>query len=139
MRSFLDTNVLLYSVSAAADETGKRETARRLLEGDDLCLSTQVLQEFYVQVTRPSGRAPWPHSRATEMIESFLIRYPAQETTVTLVRRALVTRDRFRIHYWDAAIIEAAKLMDCGRVFSEDLSHRQDYGGVEVVNPFLDG
>lgn len=138
MRSFPDTNVLLYSVSAADDETGKRAIARRLLEGDDLCLSTQVLQEFYVQVTRPSGRAPWPHSRATEMIESFLCRYPAQETTVTLVRRALVTRDRFRIHYRDAAVIEAARLMDCSQVFSEDLSHRQDYGGVEVVNPFLD-
>lgn len=72
------------------------------------------------------------------MIESFLIRYPAPETTVTLVRRALVTRDRFRMHYRDAAIIDAAKLMDCERVFSEDLSHRQDYGGVEVVNPFLE-
>lgn len=135
--SFPDTNVLLYSVSAAADETEKRETARRLLERDDLCLSTQVLQEFHVQVTRPSGRAPWSHSRATEMIESFLVRYPAQETTVALVRRALLTRERFRINYWDAAIIEAARLLGCRRVFSEDLAHRQDYGGVEVVNPFL--
>lgn len=44
--SFPSTEVLLCSVSAAADETGKRETARRLLEGDDLCFSTQVLQEF---------------------------------------------------------------------------------------------
>lgn len=135
--SFRDTNVLLYSVSAAADETGKRATARWLLEGHDLCLSTRVLQEFHAQVTRPSGRAQWSRSRATEMIESFLVRYPVQETTVARVRRALLTRERFRIDDRDAAIIEAARLMGCRRVFSEDLAHGPDYGGVEVADPFL--
>ena len=71
------------------------------------------------------------------MIESFPVRCPAQETTAAPVRRALLTRERFRIDYRDAALIEAARLMGCRRVFSEDLAHGQDHGGVEVADPFL--
>jgi predicted nucleic acid-binding protein len=49
---------------------------------------------------------------------------------------ALVTKQRYSIHYWDATIIEAARALGCDTVLSEDLSDTQDYGGVRVVNPF---
>ena len=51
---FLDTNILLYSISRDAREAAKRDRAVALLERDDGALSVQVLQEFYVQATRPT-------------------------------------------------------------------------------------
>jgi len=56
---------------------------------------------------------------------------------VELFNRATETRARFGVSYWDAAILAAAKLMGCEAVYSEDLSHRQNYDGVVVINPLL--
>jgi predicted nucleic acid-binding protein len=55
---FVDTNVLLYAVSTAPEEAAKAATARLLLEADDLALSVQVLQEFYVEASAAAGEAP---------------------------------------------------------------------------------
>jgi predicted nucleic acid-binding protein len=63
-------------------------------------------------------------------------RYPIQETTLDLVDRALAAKARWEISYWDASILEAARMMDCAEVLSEDLADGQDYGGVRVTNPF---
>ncbi len=132
---FVDTNVLLYAVSTAADERAKAGVARALLEGSDLALSVQVLQEFYVQATRVSKPDRLSHEQATTLVESFL-RYPVQETTLAVMRAALETAHRFRISYWDAAIVEAARALGCRTVLSEDLAHGTDYAGVAVENPF---
>lgn len=132
---FVDTNVLLYVVSTAPGEKRKARIARDLLESEDLGLSVQVLQEFYVQATRPRNSASLTHKQAMLLIESFL-RFPVQETTVSLVRSSLNARERFHISYWDAAIIEAARALGCNAVLSEDLSRGRDYGGVTVENPF---
>ena len=59
--------------------------------------------------------------------------------TLAVLRAALTAKERFSISYWDAAIIEAARALDCNVVLSEDLSHGQDYDGVQVVNPFRQG
>ena len=56
-----------------------------------------------------------------------------------VVHAALAICDRFRISYWDAAILEASRSLGCDVVLSEDLSDAVDYGGVRVVNPFRDG
>lgn len=133
---FVDTNVLLYAVSTVGAEAGKARLARALLEADDLALSVQVLQEFYVQATRPTRRDRLSHEQATALVEAFA-RFPVQETTLTLVRAALKTSRRSRLAYWDAAIIEAARSLGCGTVLSEDLSHGSRYSGVRVENPFL--
>lgn len=132
---FVDTNVLLYAASTADDEREKSKIALSLLEADDLALSVQVLQEFYVQATRPARRAHLTHEQATLLIESFL-RYPVQETTLQLMLSALAAKERFRVSYWDAAIIEAARARGCDTILSEDLSHGRDYAGVHVLNPF---
>jgi predicted nucleic acid-binding protein len=58
------------------------------------------------------------------------------EITTDLVLAATATRERFKISYWDAAIIEAARLLGCEVVLSEDLGDGQDYAGVRVENPF---
>jgi predicted nucleic acid-binding protein len=132
---FVDTNVLLYAVSKAEDERAKAGVAQALLEAPDLALSVQVLQEFYVQATRATKRDRLTHEQATLLVESFL-RYRAQETTVAVMRAALETSHRFRISYWDAAIVEAARALGCRTVLSEDLAHGSNYAGVTVENPF---
>jgi predicted nucleic acid-binding protein len=133
---FVDTNVLLYSVSTEMSEAGKRATAAGLLDAADLALSAQVLQEFYVQVTRPTRAVSLSSEGAKNFVRSFA-RFPVVPITVELVLAAIETSQRFRISYWDAAIIEAARQAGCAEVLSEDISHGQDYDGVEVRNPFL--
>jgi len=132
---FVDTNVLLYAVSTDPAEARKAAVARELLEADDLALSVQVLQEFYVQATREGRPGRLTHEQAALLIESFL-RFPAQDTTMALLRGALELKRRHRLSYWDASILEAARQLGCATVLSEDLAHGRDYGGVRVVNPF---
>jgi predicted nucleic acid-binding protein len=132
---FVDTNILLYAASTAPEEENKARIARNLLDARDLTLSVQVLQEFYVQATRPGKSGRLSHREAVQLIEAFL-RFPVQETTVSVMRASLDARDRFQISYWDAAIIEAARAAGCSTVLSEDLSGGCDCGGVTVVNPF---
>jgi predicted nucleic acid-binding protein len=132
---FVDTNVLLYALSTDAKERAKAEGARAILARDDLALSVQVLQELYVQATRPSKRDRLTHAQASLFVEA-LLRFPVQELTVALMRASLATADRFMISYWDAAIVEAARALGCKVLLSEDLSDAQDYGGVTVKNPF---
>lgn len=132
---FVDTNILIYSISSDPAEREKAECANRILAARDLGLSAQVLQEFYVQATRERRPGRLTHERATGLIESFL-RFPVQPITTGVVRAGLATGDRFGISYWDAAIIEAARAMGCETVLSEDLADGQDYAGVGVQNPF---
>jgi predicted nucleic acid-binding protein len=132
---FVDTNVLLYAASTVREERPKREIALALLDRSDLALSVQVLQEFYVQATRPTKRDRLTHEEATSLVEAFM-RFRIQETTLALLRASLDAKKRYRISYWDAAIVEAARSLGCRTVLSEDLSDGADYGGVEVQNPF---
>jgi predicted nucleic acid-binding protein len=132
---FVDTNVLLYAASTAADERDKATRAREILEAEDLALSVQVLQEFYVQATRPTRAERLSHEQAAALVEAFL-RFPVQDTTVALMRAALETAARFGLSYWDAAIIEASRSLGCATLLSEDLGDGTDYRGVRVVNPF---
>lgn len=132
---FVDTNVLLYAISKDPAEEAKAEIAREIMESRDLSLSVQVIQEFYVQATRSAKRDSLSHAQALGLIQSFM-RFPIQETSMAIVLLAMATREKYRLSYWDAAIIEAARVMKCDFVLSEDLSHGQDYDGVEVVNPF---
>ena len=132
---FVDTNVLLYAISRDPAEQHKAQRANDLLAERDLALSVQVLQEFYVQATRASRPDAIGQQQAVLLIESFR-RFPVQGITCGIMMAALDARQRFQISYWDAAIIEASRAMDCTQVLSEDLSDGQDYGGVRVANPF---
>jgi predicted nucleic acid-binding protein len=132
---FVDTNVLLYAISGNPAHRDKLACAQGILDGRDLALSAQVLQEFYVQATRVSRADPISHQQAVRLVESFR-RFPVQDLTSAIVMAAIETRQRFQISYWDAAIIEASRAMGCTEVLSEDLNDGQDYAGVRVTNPF---
>ncbi len=132
---FLDTNVLLYSISAVPGEREKASIAQKLLESADLALSAQVIQEFVVQATRTSRSDRLNIEEALALAETWT-RYPVLETSVDLVFRAGRSAERWQISYWDASIIEAARQTKCRQVLSEDLNAGQDFAGVTVVNPF---
>jgi len=132
---FLDTNILLYRISSHPSEAGKQAVAEQILNGEGNHLSVQVLQEFYVQATRSSRPDALLHEEALALIDCWK-RFPIEELSVALFDAALITKDRWRISYWDAAIIEAARRAGCETVLSEDLNHGQNYDGVAVVNPF---
>ena len=134
---FVDTNILLYALSTEANEQTKRSVALAILDAEDLALSVQVLQEFYVQATRASRRDAIAHSQAVALIEAWL-RYPVQPLTVEVMEAALSTRLRWDISYWDAAIVEAARAAGCAVLLSEDMQHGMNFAGVRVENPFAD-
>ena len=136
---FVDTNILLYAVSKPTpereDERHKRSIALQILDRTDLALSVQVLQEFYVQATRPSRDDRLSHEQAADLIHAWL-RYPIQENTVELLQAALATSQRWQISLWDSAIVEAARSLSCPVVLSEDLQNGMDFAGVRIDNPF---
>jgi len=133
--TFVDTNILLCAASTDPSEARKAAAARTVVNRADLALSVQVLQEFYVQATRPTRRDRLTHEQAGSLVEAWL-RFPIQETSVPLMRAAFETAARQHISYWDAAIIEAARLAGCRIVLSEDLADGRDFDGVRVENPF---
>lgn len=132
---FVDTSILLYSISTDPGEKEKAEVARELLTARDLALSVQVIQEFFLQVTRSTRPDQLTHDQTVGLIQAFM-RFPIQEVSMVVTLLAVATSQKYRIPFWDAAIIEAARVMKCGVVLSEDMNHGQDYDGVQVINPF---
>lgn len=135
VEAFLDTNVPLYSVSDLPADSAKRAIARDLMRCIDFGVSAQVCQEFYVVATGKLKHAI-PPPTATEFVSKLMNR-PFVATDAKLIQAAIELRQRFQISYWDAAIIAAAQRLGAKTIYSEDLSHGQQYGSVQVVNPFL--
>jgi predicted nucleic acid-binding protein len=132
---FLDTNILLYSISRDPTETTKRDRAIELIDAGNNALSIQVLQEFYVQATRPTRPDPLPHDIAAGLIRTWL-RFRVQEISVPIMTGALEIKAAHRLSYWDAAIVAAARALGCRQLYSEDMSHGRQMEGVTIINPF---
>ena len=135
MPVFLDTNVLIYSISRDPAEATKRERALALLERDDGALSIQVLQEFYVQATRPTRPHRVPHEIAVDLLTGWS-RFRVQDMTLAILNAALEIGAAHRFSYWDSAIIAAARALGCRELYTEDMSHGREVEGVLIVNPF---
>ena len=134
--AFLDTNVLVYAFDRSDSE--RRSVAARLLDelaGEDrLRLSTQVLQEFFVTVTRKIAR-PLAVSRAISLLEAFTA-WPVFVPEPATITDAAGLTDEARISFWDALIVVAAQRSGAAILYSEDLNHGQRIRGVRIVNPF---
>jgi predicted nucleic acid-binding protein len=115
-------------------EKGKR--ANELVRNADYGTSGQVLQEFYTVVTNKGGR-PLTPDEAFAWIE-FLVRLPCVPIDAALVMDAIATAERYRIAYWDGAIVAAAERLGASTLYTEDLNHGQIYGSVRAENPFRD-
>jgi len=131
---FLDTNILLYSISRDPSEASKRDRAIDLLEREDGALSVQVLQEFYVQATRPTRSDPLPHDIAAGLIATWM-RFRVQEITLSILTGALEIKTAHGFSYWDSAIIAAARALGCRELYTEDMAHGREVEGVAIINP----
>jgi predicted nucleic acid-binding protein len=132
---FLDTNVLIYAIEANGPDPEKFAVAQDLAHGERVCLSTQVLGEFYRAVTSPRRPSPLNHEEAVTWIQLWK-RHEVRPVTVPHVDLALELTDRYQLSYFDALIVAVARLSGCDLLYSEDLNHGQDYGGIRVENPF---
>ncbi len=131
---FLDTNILIYAATGRADEPAKWEAAHGLLT-TQFGTSGQVLAEFYANVTR-KATPPLPPDDARRWV-SLLGRKPFVMVDERLVLAGIDLSQRYKISYWDGAILAAAERLGAATVYSEDLNHGQAYGSVRVVNPFI--
>jgi predicted nucleic acid-binding protein len=132
---FLDTNILLYGYDL--DAPAKRVVAQSLIEQawtqpGHTAISVHVLQEFYVNFIR-HGHRP---AEASALIGDFSL-WPVIDNSLALFRLGISLQSRWQLSLWDAMIVAAALSSGARELYSEDLTHGQDYGGVRVVNPFL--
>lgn len=134
MSVFADSNILLYAASGRPADAAKAARARQVLREQEIVISFQVLQEFYVNAVHPRKLA-LNAKEAAAYCSAWLAFHVAPLAAGTFVR-TLELGVRYRISPWDAAILAAALEAGCVTVYSEDLSHGQDYGGVRVENPF---
>jgi predicted nucleic acid-binding protein len=134
-RTFVDTNILIYAHDA--DAKSKHEVAKSVLgelwSQRTGVLSMQVLQEFYVNVTRKIA-SPLPKDVARMVVSSYAIW--CVETTPAEISSAFRIEDESRIGFWDALIVASA--LKCGaiRILSEDLNAGQMISGMRIENPF---
>jgi predicted nucleic acid-binding protein len=132
---FLDTNILLYSISRDPAEAPKCDRAIALIEGGGNALSVQVLQEFYAQATRPTRPDALPHEIAAGLILTWL-RFKVQDLSVPIMIRALEIKAAHHLSYWDSAVVAAASALGCPELYSEDMTHGREIEGVMIINPF---
>lgn len=134
--SFVDTNVLVYAYDQ--DEPAKQALAKNLLRelarDGVLVLSTQVLQEFFVTVTRKLTR-PLPQDDAIMALRAWS-QVPLVQIDPPLILEAANTSRSVKLSFWDALILEAAVARRCERVLSEDLQSGFSFKGLRVENPF---
>ena len=133
-RWFVDTNVLVYLFDG--DSPDKQAKARRILEdnADRIVLSTQVLGEFYVTVTRKLA-TPLAAGPAAEAVNG-LCAFPVRPLGAGLVRAAVRRSASSRLSYWDALIVESAMEAGAAVLLTEDLQAGRTFDALRVVNPF---
>lgn len=135
MSVFLDTNIFVYSVSECPEDQAKKIIANQLIAKGDFSLSLQVVQEF-VNTCLTKKRLN-PSLNAILETVHFLFEFPCLIPSRNLVLNALDLQQRYKIKYWDAAILAAAHELGCHTIYSEDFNHAQSYDGITVLNPFL--
>jgi predicted nucleic acid-binding protein len=134
--SFVDTNILIYAEDR--DSGRKHEVARdlviKLWDDRDGVLSIQVLQEFFVNVTRKLRR-PLAPTKALQIVREYLTWHVVPNTGELLVA-AIQLQQKAHLSFWDAMIVQAAIDAGCDRLYSEDLNAGQKIGSLVIVNPF---
>ena len=135
---FVDTKVLIYAEDGA--EAGKQHGAlawiERLWRARSGRLSTQVLNEFYVNVTRRLKPA-MPQGDARARVRRYAAGWNPWQIDHATVETAWAMEARHGLQYWDCLVLAAAQHSGCTLVLSEDMQHEGRYGAVQVINPFL--
>ena len=136
-REFVDANILIYAFDASAGS--KRVSAEQLLAGlwdtGTGCLSVQVLQEFFVTVTRKVAE-PLSVDEAADRIREFTT-WKVFAPTADDVLAAIALHKQAKVSFWDAMVVQAAAESGCDTLWTEDLTHGQVLRGVRIRDPFV--
>lgn len=134
VRSFFDTNVLVYADDNAAPRKQRRavELVAEHRRAGTGVVSLQVLQEYFVTVTRKLQVEARIARRKVELLAEF-------DVVTSEVADVLGAIDLHRLHgisFWDALIVRSAKQSGCKVLLSEDMQHAREIDGIQIVNPF---
>ena len=133
---FIDTNVLIYAHdrSAGRKHILARDLIRTLWQSGEGCLSVQVIQEFYVNITRKVTQplAPDTAARLIANLAAWQIHRPSVEDVLDAIR----VQNQYQTSFWDAMILVSAIQLGCQKIWSEDLNTGQIYDTVTVLSPF---
>jgi predicted nucleic acid-binding protein len=134
VRSFLDTNVLVYTddLDAPDKQLQALDLLASLRRSGAGVLSSQVLQEYFVAATRKLGVDPATARRKVELFGRMQLVSPGLDDVLAAI-------DLHRLHsmsFWDALVVRAAQASGCTRLYSEDFQAGQRILGLEIVNPF---
>lgn len=136
LQYFLDTNLLVFAFHRSARL--KHDLAVQLLEGcceyENGCLSIQVLQEFYITVTRKIAKTI-EYSTARQ-IDADLAHWRVHAPKTGDLLQAIDMQHEHQLSFWNAQIVQSAVSLGCAQLLSEDFNHGQVYGTVRVINPF---
>ena len=137
MKAFVDTNILVYAYDRGAGV--KHERALKLVEGlwqdGNGAISTQVLQEFYVNVRR-KAQQPISPQEARSLIGDYLTWKPIVNDG-DAVLEAIDAEGRYKLSFWDALVVVAAQKSGASIIYSEDFNHGRQFGSVRIENPFV--
>ena len=133
---FVDSNVLIYAHDRDAGDRQKRaaEWMTKLWKNRAGCLSTQVMQEFYVNVTQKIEK-PLSRAAAREVLRNYTPWVHNPLTPATVLRASEIS-ETWKLSFWDSMIIAAAEQDGAGELLTEDLNHGQVIAGVKIVDPF---
>ena len=133
---FLDTNILVYAYDRSAGK--KHSLAAQLMEKcwekENGCLSIQVMQEFFVTVTRKIA-SPLDHQTARQIVVD-LAQWRLHAPKASDLLQAIDLQREYQLSFWDAQVVQSAASLGCKQILSEDLNHGQVYSDVQVINPF---
>ena len=132
---FLDANVLIYACSRAPADAAKRDRAEHLVLNTAFGLSTQVLQEFIANALRK--KALGISEASIDATLELASQVPVLPITLEIIVQGVTLRRRYQISHWDSTIIAAAQTLGCTTLYSEDLTHGQNFDGLRIINPFL--
>ena len=136
-RIFVDTNILIYAhdLDAGPRHDIAASDVEELWENENGVMSTQELQEFYVNVTKKISK-PLSQARARGIIENYLSWHiEANEPDTVLLASEI--EERHLLSFWDALIIAAACRAKVHKILTEDLNHGQEIEGILIENPFV--
>ena len=135
-KAFFDTNVLVYAFDK--NEAQKSLIAKQLISDygsqGNLVLSTQVLQEFYVTVTR-AGRSLLSKEAAEDIVAD-LAEFPLIQNDKTIIALAMKRHQSNEFSFWDSLIVEAALQSGSSTLLSEDMQDGRVIGSLTIRNPF---
>ena len=135
---FVDTNIIIYAHDL--DAGSKHDVAATIIENlweeKSGILSTQVLQEFYVNITRKIA-TPLSPAQARGIIENYLVWHLELNGPETILLASEI-EERYNLSFWDSMIVAAARNAQAEKILTEDLNPGQIVEGILIENPFLE-